>query len=201
MPTLLRLKTSQEVAYEKWLGFVAKWKNCQECELCTQRNKIVLAKGQLPCDVLYVGESPGQSENVTGIPFHGPAGQLLDNIIASAKSMCMVNHFTEAFTNLVCCFPAEAKKTDDHRPTDEQIQACSPRLQEFVEIAKPKLVVCVGSLADSWAAISSGAQDVKWVSITHPSAILRMPIAQKGMAARRCAVVLKDAVEVALLPR
>ena len=61
--------------------FVEKWKDCRDCYLCETRNRIVFARGTIPADVLFLGEAPGESENVTGVPFDGPAGNLLDAII------------------------------------------------------------------------------------------------------------------------
>jgi uracil-DNA glycosylase family 4 len=186
-------------AHARWLLHVERWKNCQECPLCAQRNKIVLARGVVPCDVLFLGEAPGNSEDVSGQPFDGPAGDLLEKIVDAVRRTSRVR-FTEAYTNVVCCFPAEAKKTADHRPEPEEIQACSPRLQEFVEIASPRLIVCVGKVPKDWGPIVCGADSsVQWCDIVHPSHILsRMPAAQKDMAAKNCSVIIRDAVERAL---
>lgn len=181
-------------AYDRWLDHCRRWKDCQECDLCTQRDKIVLARGVLPADVLLLGEAPGESENVHGLPFWGPAGDLLEGIMVQVRTVVGVP-FTEAYTNLCCCFPAVAKQTSDHRPTQEQIMACSPRLQEFVELAQPKLIVCVGDTADEWGAICCGAQPgVQWLKITHPAAILRQVPLQRSATISRCVQVLRDAV-------
>lgn len=184
-------------SHERWLEHVQAWQGCQECMLCTQRDKIVLARGVVPCDVLFLGEAPGMSEDSSGLPFWGPAGAKLDEIVATVRHY-IKTPFTDAYTNLVACFPAEAKKTNNHQPTPEEIQACSPRLQEFVSIAMPKLIVCVGSLVEEWGPICSGASNVRWCNITHPSAILRMPEVAKDSAVRKCVIILRDAIEEAL---
>lgn len=185
-------------SYQRWLEFVERWRGCQECPLCTQRDKIVLARGVVPCDVLFIGEAPGVSEDSSGLPFDGPAGCILDAIVAAVRASTKAT-FTDAYTNLVCCFPLEAKKTTDHRPDEEEIKECSPRLQEFVEIAMPRLIVTVGTLSDDWSPITAGAgglpYDVAWATVVHPASITRMPAAQKDMAIRKCVVVIRDAIE------
>lgn len=182
-------------AHDKWLRHVERWKNCQECPLCTQRDKIVLAKGLVPCDVLFLGEAPGISEDTTGLPFDGPAGAKLEDIVAAVRRSVPID-FVEAYTNIVACFPAEAKLTDNHKPTADEIEACAPRLQEFIDIASPILIVAVGQLAKD--RISKIRTSAEWCEIIHPSAILHMPMAQQGMAMRKCAVVVRDAIESAL---
>jgi len=95
-----------------------KWNDCEKCELCNQRGSVVLARGKIPCDLLFIGEAPGQSEDVLGVPFVGPAGKLLDSIIdqatltgraeyspGSGKPVPNENFPRIAFTNLVSCIP------------------------------------------------------------------------------------------------
>lgn len=180
-----------------WQSHLARWKECQECPLCAQRGRIVLARGDVPADVLLVGEAPGQSEDVLGLPFVGPAGKILDQIVERAVPA----EFTKAYTNLVACFPAEAKQTENHQPTDDEIRSCQPRLREFVEIVRPRLIVTVGQLSTDWAPkatamieLRRGDRAPKWCSITHPAAILRMPLAQREMAARRAIAQLSSAI-------
>lgn len=72
------------MAISLYSAHVERWKSCQRCALGRTRDKIVLAKGRLPCDVLFVGEAPGESEDVIGLPFVGPAGRLLDEMIRDA---------------------------------------------------------------------------------------------------------------------
>lgn len=182
-------------AYEKWLKHAQRWKNCQECPLCTQRDKIVLARGQVPCDVLFLGEAPGMSEDTSGLPFDGPAGDKLNDIVAAVRRSVELD-FVDAYCNVVACFPAEAKMTDNHKPPQESIEACAPRLQEFIELASPILIVAVGQVADERK--NKIRTSAAWCSIIHPSRILRMPLAQKEMAMRECAVIVRDAVESAL---
>lgn len=168
---------------------VARWRNCRQCELCNQRRLIVFARGKVPCDVLFVGEAPGASENCTmqadgtGKPFVGPAGKLLDYII----SQSLPDGTRYALTNLVACFPKVAKEAGVNEPPEEAIMACQDRLQQFIDLCSPTVLVAVGKLAAKWVEAD--------VAIPHPAALLRLDVSQKGLAIQRAIVVLADAVE------
>lgn len=170
---------------------VENWRNCKLCPLHSQRRRIVLARGKLPADVLFVGEAPGESEDNLGVPFIGPAGKLLDQIIARAMpdygEVYQRPQLRLAFTNLVACFPRDAKRAGNHEPPVESIQACRPRLDELVEIANPRLVVLVGALSQKHYSFTPS------VSITHPAAILRANVANQGLMIQRAVVTLAEA--------
>ncbi len=173
---------------------VTNWAKCTACELSLQRRQVVNLRGKLPCSVLFIGEAPGESEDVLGTPFVGPAGKLFDQIIRDG-----INHPSIPFAlcNLVGCFPKEGKKTGDHAPPDTSIKACSPRLKELIAMARPELIVCVGSLATKWVRkLSLGLRpDAKIIDLVHPAAILRSSVVQQEMAIRQCVVRIKTAVE------
>jgi len=167
------------------------WSGCEECDLCETRKKMVFARGVIPCEVLFIGEAPGASENLIGQPFVGPAGKLLDKLIQRAWSEYGVK---TCFTNLVCCVPKK-KGTKIGEPSVESIEACSERLLEFVSLAKPELVVAVGKLAAKHIPDS-----VVSIDILHPASILRMDVSQQGLAQQRVVVSLQDAFEEFLIP-
>lgn len=181
-----------------WTDHVTQWTGCTKCPLSFQRNQMCFARSdwprgsnrpniRLPCDVLFVGEAPGVCENDLGLPFVGPAGNLMDQIILRALS----EDITYALTNLVCCFPKEAKERGENEPERKEILACRPRLIEFANIARPKMTVCVGGLATAYVKdICTGPR----VDIVHPAYILaRLPQAQKTMAANKCSVQIRSA--------
>lgn len=171
---------------------VRRWQECRKCSLCEKRQRVVLARGRVPCDVLFVGEAPGQSEDVIGLPFVGPAGKLLDEIIDQGLD----GQYDYALTNLVCCIPLDENGSKVTEPPKEAILACSDRLQEFVTICRPKVIVCVGSLSAKWIEKNFGYRISNlFVSITHPAAILRMDVSQRGLAIQRAVVTLQDSVE------
>lgn len=199
---------------------VEEWKNCDRCFLAECRKHVVLARGQIPCDVLFVGEAPGESEDVVGKPFVGPAGKLLDHIVWKA----LPDGTRVLFTNLVGCIPREEVDEPEvspispgnaennsvprrrvfagkaGQPEDESIVACQPRLVGLIGIAKPKLIVCVGALARDWFdqgyKHSIKVPDMPpHIDVTHPAAILRASVVMKGLMVQRCVVNISNAWE------
>ena len=160
-----------------------KWNKCKRCPLAEQRRRVCLARGTVPCSVLFVGEAPGANEDVLGQPFIGPAGHLLDYVIYEAGlrpgQFCL--------TNLVACFPRKAKAEGVNEPPLEAIKACAPRGAELRALCDPEIVVAVGKLA---------ARHQKHdLELIHPAAILRMDVSQQSLAIQRCVVALGDTVE------
>lgn len=181
-----------------WTDHVARWDGCIRCPLAHQRDRMCFARSEwpkgadrpnirVPCDVLFVGEAPGAVEDGLGLPFTGPAGDKLDQVIERA----LPSDVTYVLTNLVLCFPREAKARGDNEPDRAEILACRPRLIEFANIARPKLTVCVGALAHHYVKdICKGPI----VHIVHPAHVLaRMPQAQRGMAFNKCVVQIRSA--------
>jgi uracil-DNA glycosylase len=207
---------------------VETYRDCRGCELCRTRERVVFPRGSVPADVVFVGEAPGESENILGQPFVGPAGQLLDGIVAEALNgiplcatcgslrykdsdwTCKNGHrradghggrdVRTAFTNLVLCIPYSADGVGKaEEPDYDHVVACKTRLEQFLRIARPRIVVAVGACAKKWlkpergnVALPAGA---KLIDITHPAAILRMNVAQRGLARQRCVVQVRQAVE------
>ena len=180
-----------------WLEHVKEWSNCQRCPLAQQRSQVCLARSEwpdgaqapnlrLPCDVLFVGEAPGMSEDALGFPFVGPAGKLLDDIVANALPQGVY----VAMTNLVVCYPRLAKERGDNEPERGEVLECRPRLVEFVNLAQPRLIVRVGRMAVQYLNFD---YKVPYADIDHPAHIIRMPLAQRQMAAQRCIVHLRNA--------
>lgn len=183
---------------------VAAWKNCRRCPLWERRTKVVLARGSLPAEVLFVGEAPGPSEDLIGVPFIGPAGRFLDSMIDESYEMAGLEGAPRvAFTNLVACIPLEKDGDKFEQPPDKSVQKCSPRLVKFFALAQPKLLVCVGNVAEAWLAPSTkgkgrgvdlGSYDaIPTVCVTHPAAILRANDANKDLMRRRVVVRLANA--------
>jgi uracil-DNA glycosylase family 4 len=137
----------------------------------------------------------------------GPAGKLLDGIIASAfgpENMVRAGQgkeaLTYALTNLVCCIPREEDGGKATEPPEEGIEACSDRLVQFVSLARPRLIVAVGAMARDY--LEPGyrysikvPREVPRVDIKHPAAVLRMNYAIRGLETQRCVVTLANAIE------
>jgi uracil-DNA glycosylase family 4 len=178
-----------------WQAHQRRWENCQLCKLADTRRHVVLARGRIPCDVLFVGEAPGLSEDVLGQPFVGPAGQLLDQIIQTALSG---REYRIAFTNIVACLPTGEEGLKAGEPERECIKACAPRLQQFVNLCDPRLIVTVGALAAKnlpiGCLLNPDGSRREFIDVMHPAAILRMDVTQKPLAIKRAVIILSDAL-------
>jgi uracil-DNA glycosylase family 4 len=169
-----------------WTEHKSKWRDCRLCSLCETRQNVVLARGKIPADVLFIGEAPGDSEDVHGQPFVGPAGHLLNSII----SRSIPERIRVCFTNLVACIPLGDEGNKTQEPSAESILACRGRLTEFIGIVQPKLVVQVGKLATKYDP-STGWR----IAIVHPAAIIRSELSQRGLMIQRCEIAIRDAVQ------
>lgn len=175
------------------------WETCGRCPLCDTRTKIVLFKGEVPCDVLLVGEAPGPSEDIIGFPFMGPAGHLLDDMLKAAGWNLVdqdIMPIKRAYTNLTACIPLDEGGDKFTEPPKGSIAACSPRVIEFFKLCKPKAVVMVGSLSEKHVpTILKGiCKGVHFVSIVHPAAIMRMESVRRPLAIKRAIVTLRNVV-------
>ena len=176
----------------KWMRHKARWKNCEECELCETRKKVVILRGKIPCHILFIGEAPGVSEDVIGKPFVGPAGKLLDQLIRDS----IPDNYRLAFTNLIACIPLDENGVKVKEPHKEHIEACSTRLQETFDLAKPSAVVMVGKLSEKWVPKLINKLTALRVGIIHPAAILRADVTQKGLVIQQTVVRLSNLCEV-----
>lgn len=184
-----------------WSEYKEKWKDGCGSPECERASRVVLARGSIPCDVLFIGEAPGVSEDVLGKPFKGPAGKLLDQIILLAfeEFKDSKREPTYAMTNIVGCIPLNEEGRKVGEPDVDCIERCAPRLQDFLALVSPKLIVMVGKMSSDWldpkfknpVKLPEGVPTLK---MTHPSAILRMNVAQRGLAVQRCVVDLNNAV-------
>lgn len=128
------------------------------------------------------------SEDSTGKPFIGPAGKLLGQIIEAAE----VSSFLTV--NTVACVPLDKTRQKTKAPPKVAVETCSERVNQLIKLVGPKLIVWVGKEARQ-AGEKLYEYDCSTVEIIHPAAILRMSQAQKGLAAQRCVVALRDALE------
>jgi uracil-DNA glycosylase family 4 len=154
---------------------------------------VVLLRGTVPAPFLFIGEGPGDSEDVLGKPFIGPAGKLLDEMVERVG----FTEGTTAFTNLIACVPRSPETKKIGSPPQFAIEACRDRLREVYLLVKPQVVVLVGKEAEVYAPTNCiGEHDQfmpRFVPILHPGAIIKMHIAQQGLAMQRTITVLSEA--------
>lgn len=197
-----------KVELSPYQQFKQRWQNGCGSDQCESATKCFM-RGKIPCHILFTGEAPGVSEDSLGSVFIGPAGKLLDRIIQRTGHTGRTFPGIEGglrigFANLVMCIPLEedeeGRESKAGEPSPEQIQSCRPRLEEFIQLAQPRLLVTVGKHATDHL-----EQGYKWsvkvdrsipqVSITHPAAVLRSSAAQQGLMIQRCIVTLTNAIE------
>ncbi|MBD9220088.1 MAG: uracil-DNA glycosylase [Clostridiales bacterium] len=149
--------------------------NCRKCRLWETRTNVVIGVGNRNADIMFVGEGPGQQEDLQGEPFVGPAGKLLDKMLASIG----LDREKVYIANIVKCRPP-----GNRDPHDDEQEACMNYLRYQLVLVKPKIIVCLGRIAAT-AIIDKDfkitRQHGQWterkgywfIATYHPSALLR----------------------------
>jgi DNA polymerase len=149
---------------------------CVACPLAKTRLKTVPGEGPASADIMFIGEAPGYHENQQGRPFVGPAGHLLDELLASIG----LDRGSVFIGNVVKCRPPANRD-----PQPDEIAACSTYLDAQIEIVKPKVIVTLGrySMArffpgESISKIHGVARvrgGITCFAMYHPAAALHQP--------------------------
>jgi len=109
--------------------------DCPNCELARWRTQTVPGSGPVSAEIMLIGEAPGAREDEQGLPFIGPAGKFLDELLASVN----LSRETVYIANVVKCRPP-----DNRDPHPDEIAACQPFLDRQIELIDPKLIVTLG---------------------------------------------------------
>ncbi len=160
--------------YEELKNFID---HCSRCPLSDTRNKSVMGKGDLKTPIMFIAEAPGNSEDRDGIPFTGPSGKVLDDLLESVG----LKRQDIYLTNIVKCHPPRNRD-----PLPQEQDACIDYLRYETAIIKPKIIVCLGRIAaqriirpDYRITREHGTflhRKNTWLTaVYHPSAILRDP--------------------------
>jgi DNA polymerase len=120
-------------------------KDCRACDLWKLGTQTVFGEGSSRAPIMFVGEQPGNEEDLAGHPFVGPAGRLLDRALADAG----IDRATVYVTNVVKHFKWEprGKRRLHKKPNAGEIAACRPWLDTEVMLVKPRILVCLGATA------------------------------------------------------
>lgn len=152
--------------------------NCRKCGLCQTRTNVVFGVGKEDAEVMFIGEGPGQQEDLKGEPFVGRSGQLLDKLMATVGLFRDKNIY---IANTVKCRPPQNRD-----PLGVEQDACIGYLREQVTLLRPKLIVCLGRIAamrlirEDFKITREHGQWVKkggfeLMAMYHPAALLRDP--------------------------
>ena len=120
-------------------------RDCQACELYKRGTQTVFGEGTRTAEVMFVGEQPGNDEDLSGHPFVGPAGKLLDRALEAAgidRSTCYVTNVVKHFK-----WEPRGKRRIHKKPSATEIAACRPWLDTEIELLKPRVIVCLGATA------------------------------------------------------
>lgn len=115
--------------------------NCTDCGLCNTRTQAVPGEGPADAEVMFVGEGPGFHEDQQARPFVGPAGRLLEDLLASAG----LRRSDVYITNVVKCRPP-----NNRDPLPAEVDACRAYLEQQIAFIQPKLIVTLGRYSLSW---------------------------------------------------
>lgn len=156
---------------------------CEKCELCRTRTNCVFGVGNKNADIMFVGEAPGEHEDLSGTPFVGRAGQLLDKFLYAVD----ISREDVYIANILKCRPP---KNRDPLPAEED--ACIGFLREQVALINPKVIVCLGRIS-AMRLIKPDFKITKehgmWfkkgnylmTAVYHPAALLRDPRKKEDM--------------------
>jgi len=158
---------------------------CQACDLWKTGTQTVFGEGTQASTVMFIGEQPGDREDLAGRPFVGPAGALLDRALVEAG----IDRTKVYVTNVVKHFKWEprGKRRIHKKPNAAEINACRPWLEAEIQVIKPRAIVCLGSTAAqavSGPKFRVSTQRATFVksplaplvtATVHPSSILRAP--------------------------
>lgn len=119
--------------------------HCRACPLYRQATQTVFGEGSKGARLFLVGEQPGDSEDLAGRPFVGPAGKLLDRALADAG----IERGTAYVTNAVKHFKFEerGKRRIHKKPAASEVAACRPWLEGELQVVRPQVLVCLGATA------------------------------------------------------
>ncbi len=153
---------------------------CTACRLCETRKNTVFGDGNLNAELMFIGEAPGEEEDIQGLPFVGKAGELLDRMIAAMQ----FSRKEVYIANIVKCRPPS-----NRAPFDDEIERCLPFLLKQIDQIRPKVLVLLGAVPLKALMNMSGItkihgreldySGIKVIPTFHPAYLLRNPPAKK----------------------
>lgn len=164
--------------YDNWVDLERACLDCHKCGLCEGRHHVVFGVGNRKAKVMFVGEGPGENEDLQGEPFVGRGGQLLDKFLTAVDLDRKANIY---IGNIVKCRPPRNRD-----PLPEEQEACIGWLRNQFALIRPKIIVCLGRVA----AMRMMKPDIKitkehgvfmdkngtlMMATLHPAALLRNP--------------------------
>ena len=123
---------------DNWEKLKSECLNCRRCPLCETRNNVVFGVGPENAEVLFIGEGPGEQEDLKGEPFVGRGGKLLDDML----ELIDLDRTKIYLANMVKCRPPKNRD-----PLETEQMACAEWLRRQIDLLQPKLIVCLGRIS------------------------------------------------------
>ena len=150
---------------------------CKKCGLWETRTNVVFGGGKPDAEILFIGEGPGEQEDLKGLPFVGRGGKLLDDMLA----LIDLDRTKIYIANMVKCRPPKNRD-----PLELEQQACSGWLKAQIDLIDPKLIICLGRISAMKyirGDFKITKEHVQWfqvdgrrvMALYHPAALLRDP--------------------------
>ncbi len=156
-------------------------RTCRACRLCEKRTHTVFSDGNEHAELMFIGEGPGEDEDLQGIPFVGKAGQLLTKMIQAMR----FERNEVYIANIVKCRPP-----GNRNPQDDEADCCLPYLRRQIELVHPKVIVTLGAVPLKYLLNITGITrmrgnwlkygDIPVMPTLHPAYLLRNPSAKAG---------------------
>lgn len=157
--------------------------DCDKCKLCKTRNNVVFGVGNPNAEIMFIGEGPGENEDLQGEPFVGRGGKLLDKMLNAVDLDRNKNIY---IANIVKCRPPQNRD-----PLPEEQAACEDWLRDQVKFINPKIIVCLGRVSamkmikvdikiTKEHGIFFKKDNILVMGTLHPAALLRNPKNKPG---------------------
>lgn len=166
-----------------WEELEYKAKNCHACNLCHNRKNVVIERGSRNAKWMFIGEAPGEQEDIQGKPFVGASGQLLDKMISAMN----LDPNTDVYiANIIKCRPPQ-----NRNPDSQEIDMCKNYILNQIELVKPQIIILLGRFAIQTILSTSNAvgklrgtvhkfnNKIPTIATYHPSYLLRTPDAKR----------------------
>lgn len=164
--------------FQTWEELESACLGCRKCGLCETRNHVVVGMGNHNAEVMFIGEGPGEQEDLQGKPFVGRSGQLLDKMLDAVDLDRNTNIY---IGNIVKCRPPKNRD-----PLPEEQAMCIDWLRNQVMLIRPKIIVCLGRIAamklirPDFHIMKEHGQfyeknGILMMATLHPAALLRNP--------------------------
>jgi|GEM_PF-902519 len=173
---------SNELLIDNWDTLVDGITNCTKCELCHSRKNVVIERGSRTAKWMFVGEGPGEQEDIQGKPFVGASGQLLQKMIAAMQ--------LDPAEDVYICNVVKCRPPSNRNPEAKEIELCKNYLLSQIRLVKPQIIVTLGRFAHQTLLNTTVAlgrlrlkkhyyQNIPLIVTYHPAYLLRNPSAKK----------------------